>query len=255
MKKVSWILAIALPVAFVACQKDAVQKDSSDLTVSTSGIKSSPLTDVVAGNGAPSGAHYNLNIIGVPKDKTADMTGNNGGRIFVKLDGNSKIYLSNADLTDGQFRVLDANGTDADGASFQLPSPDPENTGTTRYSIYARPLGKPNGQATITTCATDPTLVDDPNTPDIDVTQVCSLESEVFVREKGGSKFVNVSRDLLYIYADLANDNVDGVVRIPLFDERLKDYYWSYDNNGLKVLQLRFYMEPTTITDPDYVVQ
>ena len=30
------------------------------------------------GNGAPSGAHYTLNIIGVPKAKTADMSGNNG---------------------------------------------------------------------------------------------------------------------------------------------------------------------------------
>src|SRR5262249_60391823 len=39
------------------------------------------------GNGAPSGSHYTLNIIGVPKGKTADMTGNNGSRIFVLLNG------------------------------------------------------------------------------------------------------------------------------------------------------------------------
>jgi hypothetical protein len=32
------------------------------------------------GNGAPTGSHYNLNIIGVPKDKDADMTGNSGHR-------------------------------------------------------------------------------------------------------------------------------------------------------------------------------
>jgi hypothetical protein len=38
------------------------------------------------GNGTPSGPHYNLNILGVPRDKTADMTGNNGHRIFVKLE-------------------------------------------------------------------------------------------------------------------------------------------------------------------------
>jgi hypothetical protein len=41
----------------------------------------------LTGNGAPSGSHYTLNIIGVPKVKTADMTGNNGGRIFVLLNG------------------------------------------------------------------------------------------------------------------------------------------------------------------------
>ena len=28
---------------------------------------------LATGNGAPSGTHYNLNIIGVPKDKTADL--------------------------------------------------------------------------------------------------------------------------------------------------------------------------------------
>ena len=45
----------------------------------------------ITGNGAPSGPHYNLNIIGVPKDKTADMTGNNGHRIFVPLLGKTSI--------------------------------------------------------------------------------------------------------------------------------------------------------------------
>ena len=43
------------------------------------------------GNGAPSGAHYNLNIIGVSKDKSADMDGNNGHRIFVPLSKKAKI--------------------------------------------------------------------------------------------------------------------------------------------------------------------
>src|SRR3989338_11328150 len=70
-----------------------------------------------AGNGAPSGAHYNLNLIGVPKGKTADMTGNNGHRIFVKLTGGTKIMLA-----EGDFQVLDANGTDG-SAAFQLPLP------------------------------------------------------------------------------------------------------------------------------------
>src|SRR6185369_17250534 len=61
----------------------------------------------LTGNGAPSGAHYNLNLIGVPKSKTADMTGNDGHRIFVPLTGSTKINLS-----EGPFEVLDANATD-----------------------------------------------------------------------------------------------------------------------------------------------
>src|SRR5437763_17213384 len=67
------------------------------------------------GNGAVSGSHYNLNIIGVSKGKTADMTGDNGHRIFVNLFGKTSIGLNQS--TDGTFQVLDANGTDGK-ASF-----------------------------------------------------------------------------------------------------------------------------------------
>ena len=86
----------------------------------------------IKGNGAPSGAHYNLNIIGVPKGKTADMTGGSGRRIFVPLTGKCNIKLS-----EGAFQVLDANCTDNNQATFQLPNPDPENDGITEYSVWA----------------------------------------------------------------------------------------------------------------------
>jgi hypothetical protein len=40
----------------------------------------------------------------------------------------------------------------------------------------------------------------------------------------------------------------DGVIdRMPLFDGRLEDYFWQYDNNGLKLVQLRFYEIPTNV--------
>lgn len=181
------------------------------------------------GNGFPSGAHYNLNIIGVSKDKKADMTGNHGHRIFVKLYGNTKINLAEGD----DFQVLDANGTDG-SALFQLPNPDPDNDGVTEYSVYARALGKPGGSSTTTTCAEDA----DGNT-------FCSSESLVLVRDKGKSTGRNVSRELLYIYADIDGD--DQVERVPLFDDRLQDYYWNYDNNGLKLAQFRFYEIPTDV--------
>src|SRR5262249_28083691 len=88
------------------------------------------------GNGAPSGAHYNLSIIGV--DTTADMTGGDGHVIFVQLNGGdsasslngqnfddisktNKIFLLPAPAGES-FQVLDANATDANGAQFQLPA-------------------------------------------------------------------------------------------------------------------------------------
>jgi hypothetical protein len=182
-----------------------------------------------AGNGAPSGSHYNLNLIGVPKGKTADMTGDNGRRIFVPLYGNCQIKLSL-----GNFQVLDANCTD-NGAQFQLPNPDPDNDGITTYSVWARALGKPGGSSETTTCATDP----------VDGQVYCSVYTMVQVREKGQSSFSNVSKQLLYVYADIDGDGT--LDRMPLFDDRLKDYYWSYDNNGLKLLQLRFYEVSTNV--------
>ena len=181
------------------------------------------------GNGAPSGAHYNLNIIGVPKAKTADMTNFDGRTIFVNLgskgiSANSKILLSQS--TDGAFHVLDRNATDGP-ASFQLPAP-----GT--YTIWARALGKPGGSATMTTCATDPATGE----------VVCSTESSVFVRGTGGSKFVNVTDDLTTIVLDPSLTDVItacGGATVSLFDPCLEGYFWNYDNNGLKLLQLRFY--------------
>jgi hypothetical protein len=186
-----------------------------------------------AGNGAPSGAHYNLNIIGVDKGKTADMTGNQGHRIFVPLWGNAKIWL-----TEGpDFEVYDANGTDADGASFGLPNPDPDNDGITEYSVYARALGTPGGSSTTTTCANDPVTGE----------TYCNTSGAVLVRdEKGGkSSFTNVSRDLLYVYADFDGDGV--IDRVPLFGKDGYLYYWDYDNQGLKLAQMRFYEISTNV--------
>jgi hypothetical protein len=178
------------------------------------------------GNDLPSGPHYNLNIIGVPKDKTADMDGSHGHRIFVPLSGRTKIWLQ-----EGPYQVLDGNGTDGDGATFQLPDPDPDDDLILAYSVYGRALGTPGGQATITTCGYDEYG-----------TEYCSTESRIMVRDKGKPKTVNVTRDLLTIYVDLDGDGVPE--RYALFDDALQDYFWDYDNNGCKLVQLRFYEIP-----------
>lgn len=210
------------------------------------------------GNGGPSGPHYNLNIIGVNANQ--DRPDNAAGHvIFVDLDGKSKINLCNSSDSSAMcyatgFAVIDKDGTDADGAAFALPNPDPDGDGTTTYSVFARALGSPKlidtdgdgvGDAKptskTTTCATDP------NGP----TEVCSVISMVLVRDKGKSTFTNVSKYLLYIYADITGDGI--LERVPLFDSRLEDYFWEYDNKGLRLAQLRFYPCSTTVpasTDP-----
>lgn len=179
------------------------------------------------GNGAPSGSHYNLNIIGVAKDKSPNLTGGNGGRIFVPLAGSTRILL-----TEGDFAVLDANATDGTGA-FQLPNPDPDGDGITSYSVFSRALAKPGGSSITKTCATDPT----------DGETICSTLSMVLVRGTGKSKFTNVSSALLYVVADIDGDG--RLDKVPLFDDRLQDFFWQYDNAGLRLAQVRFYEIPT----------
>ena len=175
---------------------------------------------IFADNGAPSGSHYNLNIIGT-SDKNPPMDNNSGHRIFVDLKGITKILLA-----EGDYAVLDANGTDG-YAEFQLPNPDPDNDGKTVYSVFARALGKPLGKATMQTWAFD-------GSEWLKSDLTLTLE-----RTQGKQTFKNVSKELLYIY-------VDGV-RYPLFDKAFEDFLWYYDNNGLRIAQLRFYEISTDV--------
>ncbi len=186
------------------------------------------------GNGAPSGSHYNLNIIGVSHDKNPNMNGNGAGNvIFVDLGTRTgdavttKILLSQA--ADGVFDVLDKNGTDGE-ASFALPLP-----GT--YTVWARALGTPGGQSKIATCATfiDPLT----GVPTI----LCSTENEVFVRGTGKSKFREVTSALttITLVAGSPAELACGTPTVSLFATCLQDFLWQYDNNGLKLLQVRFY--------------
>jgi hypothetical protein len=80
---------------------------------------------------------------------------------------------------------------------------------------------------------------------------LCSVAVLTLERSKGPSKFENVSKQLLFIYADIDGDGIQE--RVPLFSEELQDYFWAYDNNGLKLVQLRFYEIPTTVPDPPLV--
>jgi hypothetical protein len=228
------------------------------------------------GNGAPSGNHFTLNIIGVAKNKSANMDQGAGNVIFVPLDGRTSIYLF-----EGDFAVLDKNGTDG-RAEFQLPKPgvdayiigqtDGKDT-VTDYSVFVRPLGKPGGWSTITTCAD---LLDSTfggllsstwertikNNVDPVEGGICSLEqvgSEITLREKGKSTFTNVTAQLLTLVFEVELDyEGDGIVddtvyvRVPIFDAALENEYWAYDNDGLKLLQARFYPGvPSDLTDWD----
>jgi hypothetical protein len=180
-----------------------------------------------AANGAPSGPHYNLNIVGGPGNGSGGASGN---VIHVPLTGNCRI-----DLAEGAtYKVLDNSCNDGDAAQFQLPDPDPDNDGVTAYSVYARALGKPGGGSRMTSCLDDAGVT------------YCSTESVVLIRNKGRSSFSNVSKELLTLCIDTSGDGICDQ-RVGLFDDAGTDYWWSYDNAGLRLAQLRFYPVPTTV--------
>jgi hypothetical protein len=227
------------------------------------GAAVSLVTPADAGNGAPSGAHYNLNIIGVDNPKNSPLTGSDRHTIFVALGSKKPAAPVTTDiwLTPGDFQVCDGNGFDAaydcsgtqigrglNGAVFQLPCNTAvptdfgcaEGTVSASYQVWGRALGQPKGSAVITTCAFDDTG-----------TRICSSENtvNVFTRGKGKQVFQNVTSALTTLQ-DVCFDPVDNIVGnticgdVSLFNSVLEDYVWQYDNNGLRLAQIRFYLNP-----------
>ena len=71
-------------------------------------------------------------------------------------------------------------------------------------------------------------------------------QHEVFVRGSGKvGSFKDVTTNLTTISIDPVLDaaavTACGSTTVDLFDPCLENYFWKYDNNGLRVLQLRFY--------------
>ena len=122
---------------------------------------------------------------------------------------------------------------------------------TARYQVWARALGKPGGSAVATTCAT------------VDGELQCSLENAVLTRTSKKSVFADVTNQLTSMVVGYCRDEiatVDGVqycvadamapvigsgdvdwTRIALFAGNTQDWFWNFDNNGLRLTQLRFY--------------
>jgi hypothetical protein len=173
------------------------------------------------GNGAPNGPHFNLNLIGAKTTNCPQTESSGGNVIFVALFGNSKIELQQGTT----FAVLDNNACTDGVAQFQLPPPTDVNTGAQQYTVWARVEGTPGGSGTITTCGVDATG-----------TTICSLGTTISTRDLK-QNFHNVTTQLTQVCGV-----INGVQQcVDIFNSALTNYFWSYDNQGNKVLQLRFY--------------
>lgn len=217
------LVAVAVVVFGAACSEAPVSPEQVDVTPSL-GVSST-------GNGAPSGTHYTLNIIGVERKGNPANSRSNGRRIFVPLFNKCDIGLQQ-----GSFDVLDyLCGFDGDRAEFQLPNPV-GTSGNFAYSVYARALGKPGGSARMAACYEDAVTGE----------EWCNTSVVTLSRTGGKSTFSNVSRQLLQVCADVnADPTITDLRYVGLFDAVGSDYWWEYDNTGLRLAQLRFYPIPT----------
>lgn len=279
MKKI-FLLMIVMAV-FSACQKtDPIADMESDATLKSTATDGVKLV----------GEHFNLNIIGV-KEKTMNDDIAAGNVIFVNLLGETQIGLVQGETyavldkngTDEDGALLQLPDPGFEPYVTELPwGFDTE----TDYSVYARPLGKPLTGSTITTmaelselayliAATEDkkgvrlweNLVNEYGDALL-ITWGDFIANPVqFERLKGKSTFQNVTAELLSVVYEILvtyDSNEDGVideldetltfhVRIPIFNDLLEGEYWKYDNNGLKLLQLRFYPFGTDVTYDDLV--
>jgi hypothetical protein len=141
--------------------------------------------------------------------------------------------------------AVDVNGVPVPvGEGFELVP-------TATYQVWARALGTPGGNAVATTCATVNGELD------------CSLENVVLTRTSKKSVFADVTNQLTSMVVGYCRDEIatiDGVqycvadalnpvigsgdvdwTRIALFAGSTQDWFWNFDNNGLRLTQLRFY--------------
>ncbi len=204
-----------------------------------------------------SGSHYTLNLLGKDNCPGGDMIGSNRHSIFVQLkysdpDANdilgddpgnavdlvktNKIFLAGGD----DFQVTDGNACNKGGAAFTLPW-----TVATEWTVYVRELGKPGGTGDIVTCGiSDSGTPDDPSDDEV----VCSTFNVPLERKAGRSLWRNVTKELTTIsYLVLIGEDPETGEPIyqeevaNLFDPDFYQYFWDYDNNGLRLVQLRFY--------------
>jgi len=213
------------------------------------------------GNGFLNGRHYNLNIIGVPKDKTVpDMQGSHRHTIFVPLNSGEDVerQVKIKYVTGDDFQVLDGNATDDDNmAIIQVPYEycDLETNDSCEellsFIVFARGLGKPGpdtGAVVTAECEYLLSVVDPEGTAGLTCEDTLLL-GDFEVRRPGKKP---ITRDITDIFratgcldydADGVCDSGDLEFRnIWIFNiPHLEYYMWDYDNNGLKLMQVRFY--------------
>ncbi len=238
MKKAGIFLVTVLAIGFVLLTYSCSKQENGPLT--SVGDISSPLS--IKPGSDFKGPHFNLNIIGVPHDKMAGFFDNTSRHtIFIPLytdwyvdpcvtfGPNSNrgevtgwvselpekgVRLRIGPSPDSTFSVVDGNATDDKYAEFLMPA-TPNG-----YDVYISGKGKPGGCLDIDAYAVDST----------DITTTMYFIGHVDVDRKTGQPSWQNAKWLLY--------SGGGA---PYFADPYDLYFWQLYNNGLRLMQVRFY--------------
>ena len=202
----------------------------------------------------PSGAHYNLNIIGKKSDWNAQGSFDNPDRHTMFVPENTDEFRLNgtqcyapAPLPDGvedtvgpgitiwmtscdnktnsddcDFAVLDGNAFDDCKCEFQL-APG-------KYEVWIVAKAKPGGETNITGWLYDPNL---------DEYYLKTDAGTINVKSKG--KEWQDATDLFYYKDQWVFDYLQELIDDPELDSGA--YFWQFDNKGNKLVKVRFYKD------------
>ena len=228
-------------------------------------------TPVHAGNGAPSGPHYNVNLIGAPKAELSKFLGgnadnSNGSTIFIPLvtskqprnfrdgtcttpDGTQTDFVDEAGPTfstqapdgkvriyfdpntTGNFQITDRNAVDGE-ARISIPV-DPEDGNAVMVDLYVRVLGKPGGCAEISGYAFE------------DATGLWWYSGSILMSRTGGKSSYVEATDIFevdYCPVDLTTLACSGpTASLSVFNDIFGEYFWEVNNLRARNIQMRFY--------------
>ena len=251
MKKLIYLIIAMLVLGLIisGCSLlgvPTVEKDETSMLT-----KAKPGTDF-------SGSHYNLNIIGKKSDWSGGGSYDNPDRhtIFVpedtdefELTPGNPCFTPNDDPRSGEpgvtiwmtqgdeFAVLDGNAFDDCKAEFQL-APG-------KYKVYIVAKGKPGGETDITGWVRYPDPAQaytvyyylDIGSVNVKKQQDWNDATHIF--------YVSCEEDVLGIVAcgGLGMWVFEYLTALTTYDPLINNnaYFWQYDNNGNKLVQVRFY--------------
>lgn len=232
----------------------------------------------MAGNGLPSGAHFQFNLIGHPGN--VDVLKNdesNGRAIMVPLSNtksteaiscNGEIVVTDdteatwsSTIPKGakinfiggdHYEIIDRDATDKDGAEVMLKTTTNAEGDTVRdFDVYVRVLGKPNQCMNMGAYAYDETALDG-------TSGLWFWAGSVDLGRKAGKPVSKSLNDLFEVhYCEVETVIVDDTEveqctkgteeEISVFDNVFEEYVWNIINDGTRNVQVRFYPKDAAV--------